>query len=272
MINILRGLLLVSVGLYLITFIVGLFFSDQIIFQPQVARYRDSANILKLTSADGAKISAVYLANRDAAFTVLFSHGNAEDIGDDRALLEEIKAAGFAVLAFDYQGYGTSQGKPSERHVYEDEDAAYNFLVQSMGIEPDRIIVFGRSVGSGPACDLASRRPSAGLILQSPFTSAFRVMTKIAILPFDKFNNLNKIRLVHCPVLVIHGTADSVINISHGRELFAAANQPKQALWVQGANHNDLEFIAGRSYLDALKNFESLIRQRRQATGSNDHS
>lgn len=94
MIRILQGLLLVSVGLYLITFIVGLFFSDQIIFQPQVAGYRDSETVLKLTSADGAKISAIYLANRDAAFTVLFSHGNAEDIGDDRGLLEGLTQQG----------------------------------------------------------------------------------------------------------------------------------------------------------------------------------
>lgn len=263
MIRILQGLLLVSVGLYLTTFIVGLFFSDQIIFQPQVAGYRDSETVLKLTSADGAKISAIYLANRDAAFTVLFSHGNAEDIGDDRGLLERINSAGFAVFAFDYQGYGTSQGKPSERHAYEDEDAAYNFLIQSMGVQPDRIIVFGRSVGSGPACDLASRRTIAGLVLQSPFISAFRVMTKVAILPFDKFNNLHKIKSVHYPVLIIHGTADSVINISHGRELFAAANDPKQALWVQGANHNDLEYVAGSTYVAALKSFEKLIEERR---------
>ena len=88
-------------------------------------------------------------------------------------------------------------------------------------------------------------------------------MTKVAILPFDKFNNLHKIKSVHYPVLIIHGTADSVINISHGRELFAAANDPKQALWVQGANHNDLEYVAGSTYVAALKSFETLIEERR---------
>jgi len=261
MIIFLRGLLLIVIGLYLIALITAAFFSDRVIFQPQQAGYRDQPGMLKLTSSNGAKISAMYLPNPEADFTVLFSHGNAEDIGDDQPLLERIKAAGFAVFAYDYQGYGTSEGRPSERHAYEDENAAYNFLVQSMHVQPGRIIAFGRSVGSGPACDLASRRPVAGLILESAFTSAFRVMTRVRILPFDKFDNLRKIKSVRCPVLIIHGTEDSVISASHGKKLFAAANEPKQAIWVQGANHNDVAFIGGTPYSDSLKAFATLIQQ-----------
>src|SRR5215472_10356671 len=257
----LRGLLLIVIGLYLTVLIMAVFVSDRIIFQPQQAGYRDHPEILRLTSSDGAKISATYLPNREAEFTVLFSHGNAEDIGDVQPLLERIRAAGFAVVAYDYQGYGTSEGKPSERHAYDDEDAAYNFLVQSMHVQPSRIIAFGRSVGSGPACNLASRYPVAGLILESAFTSTFCVMTRLRILPFDRFDNLRKIKSVHCPVLIIHGTEDSVINISHGKELFAAANEPKQAIWIEGANHNDVAFIGGTGYSDSLKAFTTLIQQ-----------
>jgi abhydrolase domain-containing protein 17 len=197
----LRGVLLVGIGIYLIALLVAVFFSEQLIFQPQQAGYRDDAAILKLTSSDGAKISATYLPNPDATFTVLFSHGNAEDIGDDQPFLERIRAAGFAVLAYDYQGYGTSEGKPTERHAYDDEEAAYNFLVQTMHIQPTKIIAFGRSVGSGPATDLASRRPVAGLILESAFTSAFRVMTRLSVLPFDRFGNST---LVQQPSLIHH--------------------------------------------------------------------
>ena len=257
----LRGLLLVVSGIYLIALIMAVFFSDQLIFHPQQAGYRDNPGILKLASSDGARISATYLANPDATFTVLFSHGNAEDIGDDQALLEQIRAAGFAVLAYDYQGYGTSEGKPTERHAYDDEDAGYNFLVQTMHIPPTKIIAFGRSVGSGPAADLASRRPVAGLILESAFTSAFRVITRVSVFPFERFDNLHKIKKVHLPILIIHGTQDSVINVGHGRELFAAANEPKQALWVEGANHNDVAFVGGARYSDALKTFASLIQR-----------
>jgi len=257
----LRGLLLVVIGLYLTVLIMAVFVSDRIIFQPQQAGYRDHPEILRLTSSDGAKISATYLPNREAEFTVLFSHGNAEDIGDVQPLLERIRGAGFSVFAYDYQGYGTSEGKPSEQHAYDDENAAYNFLVRSMHVQPSRIIAFGRSVGSGPACDLASHYPVAGLILESAFTSAFRVMTRVRILPFDKFNNLRKVKAVHRPVLIVHGTEDSVINVSHGKELFAAANEPKQALWVEGANHNDVAFIGGARYSGTLKAFAMLIDQ-----------
>ena len=264
----LRILLLVPVGIYLILLILATFFSEQLIFLPQPPGYRDSAAILKLTSPDGAKISAIYLANPAATFTVLFSHGNAEDIGYVAPLLEKIRDAGFSIFAYDYQGYGTSEGKPTEQHAYDDEDAAYNYLVQVVHIQPNRIIAFGRSVGTGPATDLASHRPVAGLILQSPFTSAFRVMTRVSILPFDRFNNLRKITSLRCPVLIIHGTQDTVINISHGRALFAAANEPKQSLWVEGANHNDLEIVAGSRYADSLAAFAKLIQQRESKAGS----
>jgi abhydrolase domain-containing protein 17 len=267
----LRGLLLVVIGLYLMVLVMAAFFSDQMIFQPQQVGYKDQPGILKLTSYDGAKISAIYLANPDAIFTILFSHGNAEDIGDDKPLLQLIRAAGFAVFAYDYQGYGTSEGKPSERHAYDDEDAAYRFLVEALHTQPNRIIAFGRSVGGGPATDLASRYPVAGLILESAFTSAFRVMTRVSVLPFDKFDNLRKIKTVHCPVLIIHGTQDSVINASHGRELFAAANEPKQALWVQRANHNDVAFVGGSRYSDSLKEFARLIWQHQPRSVSEGH-
>ena len=268
MLTFLRGILLLVFGLYVLASLFAFFFSDRMIFQPQPSGYRDDAGIIKLTSRNGAKISAKYLANPGATFTILFSHGNAEDIGDDESLLEGLRDAGFAVFAYDYQGYGTSEGKPSERNAYEDADAAYDYLVQTLHISPNRIIAFGRSVGGGPATDLAVRRPVAGLILESSFTSAFRVMTGIRFLPFDKFNNLGKIRRVRCPVLVIHGTRDSVINSSHGRQLFAAANDPKLSLWVENANHNDVSSVGGAIYYDSLKKFAALVQEFQRDTSS----
>jgi abhydrolase domain-containing protein 17 len=265
---VIRGLLLIVIGIYLVVLTAAIFSSEGMIFQPQLSGYRDNAGISKLTTSGGAKISAIYLAYPEATFTVLFSHGNAEDIGYDQDLLEQIRNAGFSVLAYDYEGYGTSEGKPSERHAYDDENAAYDFLVGMMHVQPNRIIAFGRSLGSGPATDLASRRPVAALILESGFMSAFRVVTRVSILPFDRFNNLPKIKKVHCPVLIIHGTEDSVINIRHGRALFAAANEPKRAFWVEGANHNDVATVAGTRYSDALQGFARLVQNYQTKTQS----
>jgi fermentation-respiration switch protein FrsA (DUF1100 family) len=237
------------------------FLSDQQIFLPQPSSYRDGPEILKLRSANGNLISALYLPNPSAAFTLLVSHGNAEDLGDDRPWLEDLRRAGFSVFAYDYQGYGTSQDKPTEKTAYEDENAAYDHLTLNLKTPPNRIIIFGRSVGSGPAVHLAARRPAAALILQSPFLSAFRVVTRVSILPFDKFPNYKEIGRVRCPVLIVHGTEDSVINISHGQRLFALAHAPKQFFAVQGADHNDLTDVGGARYLETLQAFAQTIRK-----------
>jgi abhydrolase domain-containing protein 17 len=95
-----------------------------------------------------------------------------------------------------------------------------------------------------------------------------RAENALAVLPFDRFDNLQKVKKVHCPVLVIHGTQDSVINVVHGRELLAAANEPKQAFWVDGANHNDVAFVGGARHSDALKAFAILIQRHQLDAGS----
>jgi fermentation-respiration switch protein FrsA (DUF1100 family) len=256
----LRRMLLVVVILYMAFLLNALFLADREIFLPRPSSYKETPEILKLRSANGNKISAIYLPNPSATYTLLVSHGNAEDLGDGRYWLNDLRNAGFNVLAYDYQGYGTSEGKPSEKRAYEDESAAYDYLTINLKTPPDRIIILGRSVGTGPAVYLAARKPAAGLVLQSPFLSAFRVLTGIPILPFDKFPNARDIGKVHCPVLIIHGTADRVIGIWHGRKLFALANEPKQSLWVEGADHNDLEIVAGAQYIRAVQNFAASLK------------
>ncbi|HET8576285.1 MAG TPA: alpha/beta hydrolase [Methylomirabilota bacterium] len=242
--------------------------ADRMIFLPPPAQYQDDAGILKLRTATGERISAIDLPNPAADYTVLYSHGNAEDLGVIRPLLPALRDLGFAVLAYDYRGYGTSDGRPSERAAYEDIDAAYEYLTRQRGLSPQRIILYGRSVGAGPAVDLAVRQPVGGLVLESSFTAAFRVLTRVPVLPFDKFQNLAKIPRVGCPVLVMHGLADDIIPAEHGRRLFAAAREPKQALWVPGAGHNDFMWVAGARWAQALREFALLLRKRQPAVGA----
>lgn len=237
------------------------FFTDRIIFLPQPSSYEDSNRILKLTTKDGAKISAVYLPNPQAKFTILYSHGNAEDLGDIQFVLEELRSLGFAVFSYDYRGYGTSQGKPTETTTYKDIDAAYNYLTQQLGVNPKKIILYGRSVGGGPSVDLASRKPVGGLILENTFVSTFRVATQITIVPFDKFNNIAKIKKVRSPILIMYGKADRVIPFWHGEKLFATANEPKRVLVSETAGHNDFREVAGKKYDRALQEFTQLISQ-----------
>lgn len=235
------------------------FFADRMVFLPPAATYQDTPEILKLSTPDQFQISAIYLQNPTASSTILYSHGNAEDLGIILPVLHELQTIGFSVFAYDYRGYGTSQGRPSERNSYQDIQTAYNYLTQNLGVASQQIIVYGRSVGSGPTVNLASRQSVGGLILESAFTSLFRVVVPFPILPFDKFRNIDKIKNVNCPVLVMHGKADDTIPFSHGQQLFAAAPQPKRYLWVEEAGHNDLMWVAGERYAQALQKFAQLV-------------
>lgn len=255
--------LLSSTAIIVLAVIVfGLSCADEMIFHPPRASYTDDADVIKLATADGKKISAMYFEKPGAEFTILFSHGNAEDIGQNREFFRRLNRWGFSVFAYDYHGYGTSEGRPSEKNVYLDIDAAYRYLVDDLAAEPNRIIALGRSVGSGAAVELATRSKLAGLILESPLTSVFRVVTRIGILPFDRFDNIAKIAHVHCPVLIIGGEADNVVGIRHGKALYEKANEPKQHLWVPGAGHNDLLWVAGDRYRESLDEFVRLIRHK----------
>jgi fermentation-respiration switch protein FrsA (DUF1100 family) len=139
-------------------------------------------------------------------------------------------------------------------------------LTKDKGINPNDIIVMGRSLGSGPATELAIRRPVGGLILQCPLLSAVRVVMKTLVtLPMDIFANIDKIHKVQCPVLIIHGTADRVINVEHGKKLFELVKHPnKLSLWIEGADHNDIELNYLEPYIRKLQEFLQMVNTRNQ--------
>ena len=237
------------------------FVSDRMIFLPPRPSYTArGVPVVMVPTSDGASLATLYLPNPRATLTLLYSHGNAEDLGQLAPWLEQYRAAGYSVLAFDYRGYGLSTGgPPSTAGAVRDVEAVYRHAVDSLGIRPASIVLFGRSVGSGPATDLATHEPVGGLVIESGFVSAFRVLTRVPLLPFDRFPNLRNLRRVRCPVLVIHGTEDEVIPWSHGQRLYAAAGQPRQALWIEGAHHNDVVELGGARYWSGLAAFARTV-------------
>jgi alpha-beta hydrolase superfamily lysophospholipase len=234
--------------------------SDRLIFLPPSPGYRDGPGILAVPTRDGERIAAVYRPNPSARYTLLLSHGNAEDLGSVTPLLAGLSSLGFSVFAYDYRGYGRSEGTPSESRVYADIDAAYEYLVRELQVGPERIVAYGRSLGAGAAVDLAAHRRLGGLVLESPFLSAFRVMTRVPLFPFDKFRNAAKIGSVSCPVLIMHGEDDEIVPFWHGRRLFELAPEPKTFVAVPGAHHNDFVEVAGPRYAQALRDFEARLR------------
>jgi abhydrolase domain-containing protein 17 len=271
--RLMQSIIMLVVGLYLVLVVAGLS-SNSIIFQPQPSSYTDQslsttllrekppAQLLKINSSAGS-VTAMYLPNAAAEFTLLFSHGNAEDIGQDLPILSEYRDSGFAVLAYDYNGYGTTSGHPSEKVTYANVQGVYNFATQQLHIPADHIIAMGRSLGSAVALELAVHNRVAGLVIEAPFLTAFRVLTRVPVLPFDKFSNVSKIRKLNYPVLIIHGRVDSVVPFWHGERLFAMAHEPKRALWIDGADHNDAMIVAPTMYLKALRGFAGSIQAAR---------
>lgn len=253
--RLIHSFLIISALLYVFIMVFALSFADKLIFQPQNSFYTDNNSIIKIEVENGEKISAKYFQNPNAEFTILFSHGNAEDIGISTPFFEELKNAGFSVFAYDYRGYGTSDGTPSEENSYKDAKAAYDYLTQKLKISPEKIIIHGRSLGGAVSIDLATRKKCGGLIVESSFVSAFRVMTKYKLLPFDKFENITKIKNVRCPVLFIHGKRDLIIPFWHGEILFDAANEPKFSLWIDEANHNNLFQVSNNNTFGKSKIF-----------------
>ena len=230
-------MILIPVLVYIGVVAFALLRSERMIFVPHPpdGKYE---NTFAFTASDGTALRGRHMPNDDAVFTILYSHGNAEDLVDIEPSLKELHDWGFAVFSYDYRGYGLSEGIPSVEGTYKDVAAAHRYLTGTLGVPPDRIIVLGRSVGGGPSTYLAETHPVAGLVLQSTFLSTYRVMTRYPLLPFDKFPNIRRIKKLHIPILVIHGTRDGVIPFHHGEGLFRTANEPKQSLWLDGAGHN----------------------------------
>ena len=153
------------------------------------------------------------------------------------------------IMAYDYTGYGKSSGTPSEENCYADIEAAFRYLVEVRHIQPEQIVLYGRSLGSGPSCYLASKtaregRSVGGVILQSPLLSAYRVAFNFRFtMVGDRFPNIDYAPHIACPVFIVHGTQDEVVPFWHGQDLFLALPQPWRAkpFWVEGAGHNNIE-------------------------------
>lgn len=237
-------------------------YAERLLFQPPAPSYTGSlVPFTPVHVGHDESVAVQYLPNPEAEFTLLFSHGNAEDLGYLQPILEEMHAAGFAVVAYDYRGYGrSSPGRPTVRKATEDARAVYRYVTTDLGVPSDRLILHGRSLGSGPTLDLATRHDAAGVILESAFVSVIRVITRVRLLPFDYFSNLDRVRRLRQPLLVIHGSRDAVIPPWHGRRLFDAAPEPKWAVWVEHAGHNDLARVAGADHGRALAAFAERLR------------
>lgn len=220
---------------------------------------------LLIETKSKTKVPILRLTCPGAKYTVIYSHGNATDCGAMFFMYAMIaRELQCNVVGYDYTGYGASMDfgvQPTEKQVYKDIDAVYDWCLDSGLVTNPReqVILYGQSVGSGPTCYLASKRPIAGLVLHSPIKSGLRVLTESRIMGCcDIFPNINRITRISAPVFVIHGQKDSEVKVGHGEGLFAAAPahcREFEPWWVPNRGHNNVLQRNEREFIRRMKGF-----------------
>lgn len=202
---------------------------------------------VSIKSADGILLQ---LWVRPAAIhfpTIIYFHGNAANLANRAGIYAALANKGFGVIALSYRGYGKSAGSPSEQGIYDDARAAIAYATQQKNIPLSQIILYGESLGSGVAVQMANEYPVAAVVLQSPYTSvATRAAEIYSFLPVqwlikDRFDSIDKIASIKAPLLVFHGERDRTIPVAHGRAIFEKAAVPKQAYYFPDVDHMDFD-------------------------------
>lgn len=225
---------------------------------------------VRLAAADGVEISGWYIPAHGAVATLLFLHGNAGNIGNRVTDIAELRRAGFATFIIDYRGYGESGGKPSVEGLHRDARAAWSWLTAQRGVAPDRIALYGESLGSVPALSLArdlqrerSGAPAA-VILVGAFTSGLEMGRRhypflpVRLVLRSPLDNLSAIAEVTVPTLLIHGEQDEIVPLEMARRLYERSPAArKEVIAIPHASHNSLWMDRDREYMERFVRFVS---------------
>jgi len=270
------NLLATAAAIYLALVVLLLVFEKRIVFLPNLpGRLTGDWNPpglpvedAWLTASDGTRIHSWWIPARDAEFTFVMFHGNAANLPNRAEIYQFFHSLPANVLAVEYRGYGKSEGSPSEAGICLDARAAYDHLTGERGIAPQRIIGFGASLGSAAAADLAAERAVGGVVLEAPFPSAPAVARRaypflpgLGSLMRTRLDTAAKLARIHVPLLILHCTHDPVIAIAFGEATFAAANEPKQFVRIDGACHEDASLVDPEAYRSALTQFLGRIEK-----------
>ena len=257
--------LLIAVGAYLL--LVGFVFLTQASMLYLPGRQLDATpedigldyEDVSLDTSDGVRIHGWFVPG-DSSRTLLYFHGNAGNISHRLRSIRQFHDLDLSVFIIDYRGYGLSEGSPSEDGLYQDADAAWQYLTEVRGIRAEDIVVFGRSLGGSVASWLAAAQSPGALIVDSSFTSVPEIGQEVypwlPVRLLSRFQHATKehVTKATCPVLVVHSRDDEIIPFHHGEALFSAANEPKSFLELRGG-HNDAHFTSESDYIDGLRRF-----------------
>jgi uncharacterized protein len=260
----LRGLKITAVA-YCLVLLVLLFLENMLVYPaPRYPEGDWQATWLEhedvsFPSADGTKLHGWYVEHPQPKAVILYCHGNGTHVAYTAEFLAEMRDEfQVSIFAFDYRGYGRSEGKPAEKGILEDAEAAQEWLAKRAGIDKKDIVLMGRSLGGGIVLHLAAENGARGVILQNTFTSLHDAAAShypwvpVRLLMKNRYDSLSRIGRYSGPIFISHGTADRIIPFAHGQKLFAAATGPKEFFEIAGGDHNDSE---PEHYLPALHKF-----------------
>ncbi|RJP29154.1 MAG: alpha/beta hydrolase [Candidatus Omnitrophota bacterium] len=258
-------ILVIILAVFCLVFVYVKYVEYKGIFYPSkdILAYPSSSGIpfedIMITTEDNLKINGWFLQNPKAKYTLLFLHGNAGNIGDRIDKIGMLYELGLNILIIDYRGFGKSEGKPSESGLYKDASASYHFLVNKRNIAADEVILYGESLGTAVAVDLASKNKVKALILEGAFSSG-KDMAK-EIYPFlpriifsNSYNSLAKVRGAKMPKLFIHSREDEIVPYRLAQKLYGVSSFPKKIVSINGP-HNESFLISFPEYKKAIKEF-----------------
>lgn len=249
---ILKIIAAIIIVLYITGALVLYFFQTRLIFYPGKLSKDYKFRTIPLReevffqTEDGQTINGLFFPGEDKTKAILYFHGNAGDLSGWQFVAEDLLPSGLSIFIIDYRGYGKSTGSITEAGLYADADAALRFLNEKKKIKSDSVIIYGRSIGSGVAVDLASRKRCAGLVLESSYSSLATLANEKVPFFFPsfylraKFNNKDKINQVSAPIAFIHGADDTLIPPAHSQILFETFRGKKTFVLVEKGQHNDL--------------------------------
>ncbi len=264
--KVLSSLFKISISIYLILALILFVFQKRLLFFPTTEiRATPASNDWdyqeSILSIDGFETFGWFIpAQTETSQTVLFSHGNAGNIGDRLETIRIFHELDFNVAIYDYGGYGKSTGSVSEQRCYADARAVWSYLREERRIAASAIVLFGRSLGGGVTAQLATEVDAAAVVLESTFFSIPRMAQELypvfpsSLLVRHRFDSGSKVAHVQEPILHIHSSGDELIPYSHGQALFDASTEPKEFLELRGG-HNDGFRISGATYTKGLASF-----------------
>jgi fermentation-respiration switch protein FrsA (DUF1100 family) len=266
--HLIRSILLVFLAVYIgiVTFLY-LFQSNMIYFPGRNIEATPRAlglpfEDVRFKTDDGLSLYGWFIPASKPKGTILFYHGNGGNVSNCMETINLFHRLDMSIFIFDYRGYGASEGKPDEKGTYKDAEAALMWLKNRLNLPVGDIVFMGRSLGGAIAAWLAVKHPPKALILESTFTSVPDIAAgvypwlPVGLLSRFRYPTIEYIRLIHCPLLVVHSPDDTLIPFSNGKHLFEAAHEPKEFLEITG-NHNEGFILSGRLYSDGLTTFLS---------------